>query len=916
MNLNELPQIDQAGLIRLLEQGETLITVNNRLASRQIDDFNQHQHKNGRQVWQSPLVVPLSAWLHKQFEHLSDSGLQHQQLLSTFQEKQLWTDIIQADAYKAYMMQPAAVAKLALQAWQLTQQWQIPTSELSQHPSPETQQLLKWSAIFDARCRENNWLSPAALPDVIAEAIQNHSLSTPDKLVFAGFQDPNAQHRHLAEALLACGCELLQFSPADINQSTTVLQCGDFQDEINKAANWSKAKLLKHPQQKIAVVIPSLAEHRKAVERCFQRVLHPEKLGVPPHLQPCPQPCPQKPLFNFSLGQPLDEFPVVFEALLGLELFEYEIKTETISQLLHCRYLYSSQAGELAEIDVLLRKQGLRFWTLKQLIQFLQTHAANHPQFNAAWVSYLQNIQQLKTDVSNKKEPPEYWALFFIETWQQLGWPGPKTLNSHEYQAYSRLIKLLEEFRLFERIGYKLKFASARQLLKQMARETVFQIQTTDTPVQISGMLEAADQSFDALWLMGLDDQTLPATSSPNPLLPIKIQQAFNVPHSSASREQQFSTKLLENFRRLSREVIFSFPVKQDDQELRPSPLLKDPVYGNASEYLPSHHLYAIDQNSEKETASRPVDLEVYSDDTMPALAEHKVVSGGTGILTAQANCPFMATAQYRLRADSIESNTDGTSPLDWGNQVHEALELTWKTLKTQQQLEQTEPTALARLIEEIVDRVMSPYRYRRPDLYRDAYLQLEKERLQQLLIRWLELEKIRPQAFSVIETEKDKTIEIGGLVIRTKADRIDQLANGDHVIIDYKTGNSASSSSWLAENINEPQLPLYSLNESENLAAVALAKVNEREQKFNGLARDDDLLPGISKLKLPEEFDQLTESDTSDVADDWQRLQKNWTRQLTALAVSYRQGEAHINPDNCDYCPYQSLCRRHELFA
>ncbi|MBT8440148.1 MAG: PD-(D/E)XK nuclease family protein, partial [Gammaproteobacteria bacterium] len=95
------------------------------------------------------------------------------------------------------------------------------------------------------------------------------------------------------------------------------------------------------------------------------------------------------------------------------------------------------------------------------------------------------------------------------------------------------------------------------------------------------------------------------------------------------------------------------------------------------------------------------------------------------------------------------------------------------------------------------------------------------------------------------------------------------------------------------------PQLPLYSLTEPTELAALALAKVNERQCGFSGLATSDDILPGVKPP--PDET-------------DWSTLKQLWNERLTQLAESYRNGDAYIEPDNCKYCSYASLCRKDSL--
>jgi hypothetical protein len=228
--------------------------------------------------------------------------------------------------------------------------------------------------------------------------------------------------------------------------------------------------------------------------------------------------------------------------------------------------------------------------------------------------------------------------------------------------------------------------------------------------------------------------------------------------------------------------------------------------------------------------------------------------------------------------------------------------------VRTQKQLLKLSDSELRKTVEVSIEKVMSFYQHQRPDLYQKNFLSVEKQRLTNLIINWLEVDKQRPQNFSVDEIEQQKTLEIGGLVFKTRIDRVDLLDDGQRVLLDYKTGQSANSNSWLKEQITEPQLPLYSLNESEKLAALALAKITEKQCAFSGLANKDNILPGVKAFELPEEMH------SDDNQNDWASLQQIWKQRLTQLAQAYRNGEASINPGNCQYCNFDSLCRKHAM--
>lgn len=906
MDFSRLPVIHKQELFEALESGGLLLTVNNRLSRRFTNDYNQWQLQQKNSLWDSPKILPLAAWLQQQFDRIGDKGLHKHQMLTSSQEKQLWIEIIKADAFDLYMMQPSAISKQVMQAWQLMQQWNIPAETLLTFDSPETKALLKWSSAFTRRCQRHRWLSQTLIIAKIAEAIATQQCPLPETIMLAGFEDPNKLHQQLIESFVLQNCKVYRYQHQSINVSATLKACIDFNSEIVSAANWAKQILLHSEGQtekkQICIVVPSLNDNREFVYNCFKNVLHPERQSAPPYAH--------ESLFNLSLGLPLSEYPLVFDALSGFALLQPFFSQSDLSRVLNSQYLLNQETVYVrSQVDCLLRDTGRQQWTLKAFLQFLHSTSSNTNTANIShWIKSIEDIQIFKKDMPSRLTP-ENWSKNFLSFWKIMGWPGNRTLDSHEYQQSERLLKLLSEFRQIHPLKPLLDLPEAISLLKQMANEVIFQVQSDDAPVQVCGILEAADQQFDHLWFSGLEDQSFPAKTAPNPFIPLSIQKQFNLPHSSAEREQAYATKILQQFKQNAGELIISYPQREQDSDLRPSPLLATlQLADNKHEISDQADKHDAELNDQIATQ-----LEAYSDITLVALPENMPVKGGTAVLTQQAQCPFKASASFRLKAIEPAAVTDGASPLDQGNQLHSIMEKLWAEIRNRKQLFALSEQQLNALLERIINDVLAVYRFKRPDLYLESFYALEKKRLQKLIHNWLVIEKQREMDFSVIEMEQDKTISTGGLVFKTKADRVDRLASGEHIILDYKTGQSASSASWQEENITEPQLPLYSLNESEQLSAIALAKVNEKRCQFNGVAKDNAILPGIKAFQAN---DSLLEKDqeNADEADHWALLLGHWKIQLDKIATSFRQGQAEINPSDCRFCGYAVLCRKHEI--
>jgi len=129
-------------------------------------------------------------------------------------------------------------------------------------------------------------------------------------------------------------------------------------------------------------------------------------------------------------------------------------------------------------------------------------------------------------------------------------------------------------------------------------------------------------------------------------------------------------------------------------------------------------------------------------------------------------------------------------------------------------------------------------------------------------------------------------------------------LPNGSYALIDYKTGQ-ASVSAWLGERPDDPQLPLYAVNAGENVSAVAFAKLRTGEMRFDGLARNADLLPRVRGVD--------THNAARKHAASWDELVAGWRAELDALGQAFAAGDSRVVPKHllktCERCDLQPLC-------
>jgi probable DNA repair protein len=413
-------------------------------------------------------------------------------------------------------------------------------------------------------------------------------------------------------------------------------------------------------------------------------------------------------------------------------------------------------------------------------------------------------------------------------------------------------------------------------------------------------MLEASGLQFDKLWIMGLHDGVWPAPLRPNPFIPLPLQREAELPHASEERELHVSRSIAERMMTSANEVIVSVPQRSGDEQLRPSPFIAD---------LPELKVTSLPLWSAPTWRKEVYDsakLSTLGKDTAPALAMSEP-RGGSAVYKHQAACPFRAFAELRLGARPLRTAAIGLDAMARGILVHSVLEKVWGSLDSHQQLMAMEPSQLESLIKTNVDEAIGEIAYRYPQTFTRRFKVMETDRLCEQVKQWLDLEKQR-EPFVVAEREGQREVEAGGFRVKLKIDRIDTLADGRQVVIDYKTGN-VQASQWFGDRPDEPQLPLYSMAVDGDIAGVLFAQVKTGGMVFKGVTEDAGIAPKVAP------YDKLKQ--TKDTG-SWLNVLSGWRTTMEALATDFRNGEASVDPKiypvTCQYCELKPLCRVNEL--
>ncbi len=883
-------------LVRALSSGATIITPNRRLALYLKSEYDTAQLRSGKSVWPSADALPYGAFVERTWQELAlaENGAM---LLSVQQETALWETVIEASRFAGLLLNPSAAARAAREAWVTQHAFCM---DRPQHRvawdavNDDAAAFIEWHRAYAERLRGSGWIDSAQLPEAIAEALKRGMQPRVRHLVRAGYAVYTPQQQLLFDAFAAAGCVIDDALTNIVSSNATRHACDDAETELMFVAERVRALLTAHahalPRMRIGVVVPDLAARRTAVLRVFEDALEPQRVTTPG--DPAPRP------FNCSLGLPLASYPIVFTAFLIFKLAGGETTLAEAGALLRSPYVggADSELASRALVDGHLRARGRKRITPGALLHGAQAHVpAAAPRLAALLEPWLAGARAARS----LRQPPSAWSATFLALLKGLGWPGERTLDSAEFQTFEKFRDGVSGLSALDAVRPRLTHAEALSVLRRLAADTVFQPEAADAPVQILGTLESIGLSFDALFVTGLAGEAWPAAPRPNPFLPVALQRALGVPHASAVWELNFARRMTQAWQEAAPAVIFSWPRRDGERELSMSPLIDDVPEGIA----PATTLRLL-----RDALFEARSFETLDDSRAPPLSAGVRVNGGTQMFQNQAACPFRAYAIHRLGASALEDGTDGLDPRERGSLVHQALSVLWRDINSHANLLALDEAALEQKTKSAVDAAVDVLCRARPDLMTDAFAALERERLTALLLRLTALEKARAP-FEVVACEQPRAPVIAGVRVSARLDRVDSLADGSQVILDYKTG-LANIGGWLGERPDEPQLPLYAVSGDADVSGVAFVQLRAREVAFKGLTRDDKVLPEVATLAASKNL--------STQYAGWPALLDSWRTVLEQLARDYLAGHAEVAPkrypQTCAYCELGALCRVREL--
>ena len=870
------------------------LTVNARLARWLLLEHDEQKRKAGENAWQTPPILPLSSWLRNVWL----ASWPEKYLLSELQCEKIWEEIINQDSARLDLLHLQGVASQTSKAFSLLHEYRLPRDKKLYEQTDESKAFLRWIRQFESRL--SSALAPCMLMDAVRNSMQEGEILIPHSLRIRGFEEQSPQLKYFLNFLREKGTRVDFLSPVPSpeilaqrmeklnDKNVNIEEYENRQGEAEACACWVRS--IFQPGKRIGIVVPELEKYRTLLKRELAAELVPETIfSLDEEDLP----------FNISLAPPLSQEPMIKLALNLLSVKTSNVPVSTFLSIIQSPFFGFAfpPTREISDLERNLRKKRV----LSIPLDRFHSICGSVPQVD-------QLVESLKSwTLNNSKLMPEKWAKELSDFLKTTGWPGKvapgtdkQSVLSKRHQGFEAWKDCLNQLCSLNQILGPINRLEVLNHLTHITRSKPFQSKTPEHSIQVIGLLESSGMQFDYLWVMGCHHEALPAHPEPNPFIPYEIRNKYSIPRSNPQRELKFTEQSLTRLLMAAPDVHFSYPLHEGDMDLEMSPLLKRFPQDKKTPYLSNRIKDQVRAMNQLEKFTEPAFLQVT--DSEKNQYGTQGISSGYALLKDQVDCPFRAFARHRLNSQRTPVAEIDFDNLDRGNLIHKALELFWDKTRNRKNLSNLSHGILEKRIEECVQEALKLCSQRTTG--QTQFNKLEIERNVRLIHDWLlNIERERPD-FQVLHNEEDVSINLCGIKLSLRIDRIDEIPGKGLLLIDYKTGREAKPAEWFAERIRAPQLPLYAT--AQPPVGLAYGHLTLGKPEFKGTAD----LP-LGKLK---NYDFAKDTGCS----TWKELLSYWKNNLNRVADEFLQGNNQVLPVNkgepCLHCEFNSLCRIQEI--
>lgn len=496
-----------------------------------------------------------------------------------------------------------------------------------------------------------------------------------------------------------------------------------------------------------------------------------------------------------------------------------------------------------------------------------------------------------------------------------------KEYTFHFFKLINRMEEVTDtetekDFKTFQE-----RLKSFTRLFRQVVRSE--KIPFTGEPLkglQVMGVLETRNLDYKNVFVLSLNEGSLPAAGNKPSYIPFNIRKAYALP--TTEHQDAFYAYLF--YRVLQRaENVFLFYNTETDVlgQGEMSRYLQQIVF--ESGWKPTHKVLHNDiQPREIKPIVIKKDKSVLKSLAQLNEGNSRMKGISPSALNAYIECGLKFYFRHIARikeAKEVEEDLDARS---LGNLLHRVMELFYRSILDRKKSNLIEPGDLSlqdKTIEQLIDEVfIQQYSLDRNSkiVYAGQRL-IVKEIIKSIAKQIIELDaNYVPFSIEGLERE-DLTCEVpishepGVVVIGGKIDRLDRKGNKVRVI-DYKTGKDKVDFDSIESLFVDDSL--FKKRNKAAFQTMVYAFLYKGNVKENGL----QIAPGlVTRMNIfDEEFSFTLKmgmgkepvNDAGPLFDEFEARLKNLLEEMFDPAQTFRQTS---NSDNCKYCPYKGICYR-----
>lgn len=811
-----------------------VVTSGQRLASTVRLWQAQHLQASELASWTAPVVLTWEQFVQSCFEELTmmpEFPGPFPDVLPSAAERIYWQKALQDST-------PALAAEMARTHKRATE-WRLRASEIRALSNNEDTDAF---VLCSERYR-------ASLPELvidsigIADFLVDHGALLESRLsgqfVLAGFNRLTPQQEVFCERY---GGEVLRQPATRWPRCRQVRVFATPEDELRAAGQWAGELIASNPDSRIAIVAPGLSADPHGTRRWVtDGLLANEHL----HLERA-----ASSTLNVSLGESLDQVPLITEALQWLEWSAQGGQFDRVSRINRC----SSFFAQSVNLESALRQVRDRPWFAETLMTFCADRRITVP----AW---LTAAATLSASAKTRRLPSE-WREAVSEALKNAGWFTGLSLSSELFQLREQWMRCLAELGDLDAPCGRVSLGEFVRLISMQVRDRLFSPEQSVAPVLLCGPLETTGLTFDAVWVAGLDSTGWPPPGQPLALLSSVLQRQHQMPDASPEQTQKFWSTQWHRINTSTSHLVTSFANFVEGRERLAAPVIAVDCDEPPQETSPAGALQWL--------GSRDL---VRTPDRFPPLPKNSAVRGGHSTLSQIGSDAFSAQVMARWSVQAPRHPECGVSAMRRGVLLHRALEILYRDTR------HLPPTPA-----QVVESVAQAFRGEFADAESSfrAALRAEEQRAVRIAQAFTECDAQR-LPFEVAGLEARLSVTLGDITVELRADRIDRTASGRAVVIDYKTGAGAVAAKSLSTDFDAvTQLALYAIALDPPPETIALALIHPAGIGYLGLhATGVERLPGESGRRKNTTLDDLL---------------TEWRNEALARATRLATGESWLN--------------------